>query len=337
MERNRYAPAVAVWDFNEHEPYVSQIQTLAVPLYSFSEERSRSAKLRMFRRLVNELSPEVVHSFSFYTNVVAFLSTVGTPIIGIGSVRSDFGLDRCGSGPLLGRLNACLPGTQIFNSFAAARNASNSRSLFVPARRIVVRNGLDLQRFRMTPLLESGMVSLVGVGSLLRVKRWDRLLRAASELKRRGHEFVLRIAGKGPLLHELELQKGELGLNGRVEFIGHADNVPDLLSKSTFLVHTSDVEGCPNAVIEAMACGRAVVGTDSGEIPFLVDDGKTGFVVGRNDDAMLVDRLSKLMSDHHLCVKMGMAGRAKAESQFSVDRLVAETLAAYRVAGWRDT
>jgi glycosyltransferase involved in cell wall biosynthesis len=88
--------------------------------------------------------------------------------------------------------------------------------------------------------------------------------------------------------------------------------------------------------MEAMACGRAVVATDAGDVPELVEDGKTGFVVNRGDDAMLTDCMAALITNHALCRRMGEAGRAKAEREFGLDRLVSETLAAYRSMGWKD-
>jgi glycosyltransferase involved in cell wall biosynthesis len=109
-----------------------------------------------------------------------------------------------------------------------------------------------------------------------------------------------------------------------------------LLSEATCLVLTSDNEGCPNVVMEAMACGRAVVATDVGDVPYLVEDGKTGFVVRRGDDSMLVERMLSLMTDRDLCQRMGEAGQAKAEREFGLDRFVMETLAIYRAVGWKD-
>jgi glycosyltransferase involved in cell wall biosynthesis len=114
------------------------------------------------------------------------------------------------------------------------------------------------------------------------------------------------------------------------------DDIASLLATARFLVHTSDSEGCPNVVMEAMACGRAVVATDAGDVPSLVEDGKTGFVVPRGDEATLLARMVTLMTDDDLCRRMGEAGRAKAEQQFGLDRLVAETLAAYQAMGWKD-
>src|SRR5437870_7013871 len=108
----------------------------------------------------------------------------------------------------------------------------------------------------------NGRVHISGVGTRLHVKRWDRLLRAASNLKKRGLDFQVEICGAGPLRERLEQEAETLGVMDRVAFIGHTDDVIGVLARSAFLVHTSDSEGCPNVVMEAMACGRAVVATD---------------------------------------------------------------------------
>ena len=107
------------------------------------------------------------------------------------------------------------------------------------------------------------------------------------------------------------------------------------MADATFVVHTSDHEGCPNAIMEGMACGRAVVATDAGDVSSLIDDGETGFVALRGDHALIVDRMAKLMTDRDLCRRMGLAGRAKAEKEFGLDRLFSQTLAAYQAAGWK--
>lgn len=85
-----------------------------------------------------------------------------------------------------------------------------------------------------------------------------------------------------------------------------------------------------------MACGRAVVATDAGDIPTLIDHGKTGFVVRRGDDATFVERMVNLIADRDFCRRMGEAGRAKAVREFGLDRLVKENFKAYQRAGWND-
>jgi len=228
-----------------------------------------------------------------------------------------------------------LPAFHICNSYAAAQNARAIRSPFVPERLSVVRNALDLDRYSIVPLPRNGQTRIVGVGSLTHRKRWDRLLVAASVLTKKGFDFVLRIAGDGPLRQALQSQATALGLSDRVEFLGYVEDIPRVLADSTFVAHAADHEGCPNAVMEGMACGRAVVATDAGDVPSLVDDRQTGFVAPRTDDRVMIDRMSELMTDRELCRRMGLAGRAKAEREFGLDRLFSETLAAYRSAGWK--
>jgi glycosyltransferase involved in cell wall biosynthesis len=337
MDRERYRPAVAVWSFRENDEYVSQIRALGVPIYSLGPKSSISARLNAFRRLVTELKPEVVHSYCFWTNFAASWATLGRRIVAFGSMRGNFQHQRQVCGPWLGRVGSYWPRNHIFNSFAAAEIARCSKSVFVPRQLYVVRNGLDLDRFCKAPFPTAERVRILGAGSLDPIKRWDKLVTAAAELKRRGLDFLLQIAGDGPLQVPLKQQAEKLGLSGYVEFIGHSNNIPELLANAMFLAHSSATEGCPNIVLEAMACGRAVVATAVGDIPDLVEDGKTGFVVSCTDQAMLVERMGQLINDRTLCRRMGEAGRAKAEREFELGRLIRETLAAYRTAGWKET
>jgi glycosyltransferase involved in cell wall biosynthesis len=297
---------------------------------------SGAAKIRAFGRLVRQLEPEVVHSYTFYTNFAAYWGIRGTRAMAVGSVRSDFTRARKNSGLWLGSLNARWPHNQIYNSYASAEMCRRSRSFFVPKRFSVVRNGLDLEQFSSALLTVGKRIRIVGVGSLVPVKRWDRLLRVARALKQSGFDYLIQIAGDGRLRGVLDQQVQDLAIADCIEFLGYTDDIAGLLATARFLVHTSDSEGCPNVVMEAMACGRAVVATDAGDVPSLVEDGKTGFVVPRGDEETLLARMVTLMIDDDLCRRMGEAGRAKAEQQFGLGRLVAETLAAYQAMGWKD-
>lgn len=336
MDRPLYQPQVVVWNFKETDTYVSKIRALGVPVHSCLDSSSRLRKLAALRRMVTRIGPEVLHSYSFYMNFAAFCATLGTKTITLGGVRSDFNWAIDDAGPFLGRLSARWPRKQVFNAFAVAEKTKHSKSTFIPKECFVVRNGLDLELFSALPFTRNGKSLILGVGSLLEVKRWDRLTSAAIALKQKGLDFAIRVVGDGPLHTSLERQVDDTKLADCVEFIGHSDNIPGKMAEATFLVHVSDKEGSPNVIIEAMACGRAVVATDVGDVSNLVEDGTTGFVVPSGDDAMLIERMATLITDRNLCCRMGKAGRAKVEREFGLDRLVRETFAAYRSAGWKD-
>ncbi len=335
LDRARYRPEVAVWNFDTRDAHVTSIQRLGVPLHAGPQGGSRLVKLMWFRRLVRELRPEVIHSYSFFTNFAAFFAASGTDAIVVGSRRSDFVLEVWTAGPLVGMLCAHLPRTHISNSSVAARSTHAWNRFFSTKRLLVVRNGIDLASFRPWPHPQSRPVEILAVGSLTRVKRWDRLLDCAYALKARGLDLRIRLVGEGPLRQELESRAFELGLGELIHFVGYTSDVQGLFASSAFLAHTSDAEGCPNVILEAMACSRAVVTTDVGETPQLVEDGKTGFVIPRANRALFTERLDLLIRDQKLCRRMGEAGRVKAEREFGLDRLVAETLEAYRAFGWQ--
>jgi glycosyltransferase involved in cell wall biosynthesis len=332
MDRERYAPAVAVWNHRPDEVYARRLDALGVPVLSLGSG-SRSQKLLVLRRLVASLQPDLLHSYSFYTNFAAWLCTRGSQTLAVGSIRNNFISDRRLAGRVRGRLCARWPSDQICNSLCAQAAVRECRGPFKPVRLQVVTNRLDMAGFSMAGALP-GTPTLLAVGRLFPEKRWDRLLDVMAWLKERGLSFSVRLVGQGPQRPDLEAQARRLGVGDLIEFMGTRHDVPGLMADSTCLVHTADEEGCPNVVMEAMACGRAVVATDAGDVPCLVEDGITGFLVRRGDHAMLGERLATLIMNRDLCRLMGRAARAKAEKDFELGKLTHQTFQAYRAAGW---
>ncbi len=335
MDRDRYKPAVAVWNYREEDVHVGPIRALGVPIHALPAGAGRVAKLGALSRLARRLKPEVIHSYTFYTNFAAYWAARSAGAVGVGSVRGELNWGIRDAGPVIGRLSARWPAHQVCNAACAATALRELRGPFLPRQLSIVRNGLDLDAYPAAPLPARAIPRILGVGYLLPVKRWDLLLGAARQLKQAGIRFEMRIAGGGPLRSALEQQARDLGVNDCVEFLGDRSDVARLLADSTVVVHTSDSEGCPNAVMEAMASGRAVVATDAGDIPLLIENGVSGFVVPRGDTDAIAERLSALIGDPGLCARMGEAARAAAVRAFGLQRLVTESLAAYRSAGWR--
>lgn len=334
MDRRRYQPVVAVWGNYPNDHYAQLIRALDVSVVALGTKPTRLAKLQALRSLVSDLRPEVVHSYTFYTNIAAWWVAQGTGAIPIGSVRSSFTRASREAGQILGRLCGRWPSGQVYNSFNAEQEAKRSAKKNRPPRIYVVMNGVDLNRYLPRPHPERGHI--LAVGSLSSVKRWDRLIRAVGFLASKGLCLEVLFAGAGLLRGELEDMARSLHVDHLVRFLGARHDIPDLLADAAFLVHTAESEGCPNVVMEAMACGRAVIATDAGDIPYLVDDGKTGFVVPREDETALTGRMATLLENRELCRQMGDAGRTKAEQAFGIERLRSETFAVYRAEGWED-
>jgi glycosyltransferase involved in cell wall biosynthesis len=336
LDRAGYQPAVVVWNLNPDDKYYGDISDLKIPICGCPAGWNVLSKLKALRLLVRQIAPEVIHSYGFHTNFAAFYAAFGTGAVAFGSLRGDFVRARREGGAFRGALNAKWPDCHISNSRASADSVSRAVGLFRPKQVLVVRNALDLRSFKCVGGAFNKRGYVAAVGSLLPVKRWDRLLRVVRVLKTVvGEDVHFQIAGDGPLRSALEKLAGDLGVSGCVKFLGAVNDIPTFLSGARFLVHTSESEGCPNAVMEAMACGLPVAAMEAGEIPYLIEDGITGCVVQQGDEAALVEHVSLLLGDNELCVRMGIAARKKAEREFGLERLVSETLAAYRTAGWK--
>lgn len=183
----------------------------------------------------------------------------------------------------------------------------------------VIQLGIDLERFRTgTPVLDGGVVG--NVARLAEQKGHRTLLEAAAKLP--GVRFVL--AGDGELRAELERLAP-----ANVEFLGHRDDVPDLLASFAVFAFPSRYEGLCVAVIEAQAAGVPVVATPVGGIAETVLDGETGFLVPVDDAGALAERISWCLEHRDEAVEVARTAQRRVLERFSVERMVEETLAFY--------
>lgn len=126
----------------------------------------------------------------------------------------------------------------------------------------------------------------------------------------------------------------ELGLEGRVRFLGNRTDVPDLLRASDLFVHPSLEEGFSNAILEAMGGGLPVVACDVGGNPEAVLDGVTGLLVPPRDPESLAAAVLDLLADGEKRRRMGEEGRRRAGTEFTLERMVEEMESFYEsVAG----
>jgi glycosyltransferase involved in cell wall biosynthesis len=209
----------------------------------------------------------------------------------------------------------------------------------VPA--CLVPNGVDARRFRPArPDERATLRARLGlpadepvalfVGRLERYKGLDTLLAAWADLMRRGSRSRLLIVGPGEVAAWVREAHGQGG-EGGVTFLGAREDVADLYQAADLFVFPSRGEGCPNAVLEAMASALPVVATDvAGNREVLGEDGKAGWLVPVEDPAALAEAVATLTASPALRREIAAAARERILERFDIDRVGAQYLSLYQ-------
>jgi len=165
-------------------------------------------------------------------------------------------------------------------------------------------------------------VVAIYVGGLVESKGLAELAQAAEPLLNRYKDFKLVCVGDGPARDRLIGLKDRVARDGAVVLTGRVapEEVPHLLQASDFLVLPSYSEGMPQAVLEAMNCGLAVVATRVGGLPEAVIDGETGLLVEPRDVGRLQQAMERVITDATFRHTAGLLGFARATSVFDSER-----------------
>jgi len=214
---------------------------------------------------------------------------------------------------------------------AAERAAGLEARIGRPEQYRVIPNGVELERFEVKREPVPGRILMIG--RLAAPKRPDLALRALAEVRGKIPGAELHLVGDGPLEPGLVRLKNELGLDGSVRFLGHRDDVPQLLAHAECVLLASEYEGCPLAVVEAMAAGVPVVATDVGGTGELVEPGRTGILTPPGDSGALAAGLQDLLASPERRDELGAAGRRVAEERLSLDTMVERLVTLYDEAG----
>lgn len=194
----------------------------------------------------------------------------------------------------------------------------------------LVYHGIDLAAFPFpagtAPLIpvDLPVPLILSVGRLVPKKGLNDLISACQLLKARGVKFRCAIVGGGPLRAELEDQINKLGLDDTVTLLGAMahDRLVALYGQASVfalspqVMEDGDRDGIPNVLAEAMAAGLPVVSTCVSGIPELVEDGRTGLLVGSKDPVALADAVERLLRDPQKGHSLAVAARRKMEDSF---------------------
>lgn len=156
------------------------------------------------------------------------------------------------------------------------------------------------------------------------IKSIDTLIKAFSRISRRFENFNLVIIGDGPSKPDLELRAHNLQLEDRVIFTGklRPEEVKDIMKDCFVFVLPSLSEGLPRVLLEAMALGKPVIGSNVGGILNLIKEGENGMLFSAGNDKDLASKMTMILGNESLRKRLGENGRKLVESKFSVDSYV---------------
>ena len=176
-----------------------------------------------------------------------------------------------------------------------------------------VYNGVDKRSFSpQSSPHENRVIEFVTTGILYYIKNHRLLIDAFALAEAKHPDIRLNILGDGELRGELEQQIADYRLEEKISILGITDHVAEYLNQADIYVMSSNLEGLPIAVLEAMACGLPVITTEAGGVVDIVKTGENGFVVPVGDSGALSEAMIQLIENGELRRAMGEASRKRA-------------------------
>ena len=233
----------------------------------------------------------------------------------------------------VGRLNRML--TRITDGFIAVAQQHAEYQVeqekFPKEKVFLIPNGIDTDKFVFSPksrqqwrvhLGIDAEAPVVGIVAALRPeKNHDLFLESARLVSSQLTQAQFVIAGDGPERQRLGALAREKGIEDRVHFIGSTQDVVGVLSMVDMFGLSSHNEASPVSIMEALSCQRPVVATDVGSIDESVLQGKTGFLVPRDDAQAMSERWLEILGDPSLAQQLGQQGREHIIANSSLDSM----------------
>jgi len=315
-DNGRFAPIV--YCLSEHtEPYGPELEALGVPLRVIGG--SRPSRLRRLRRSLAADGVILVHAWLFIANAYAWAANVGTRRPLLTSARNCKRQGRWLD--LLNRRAFAASDAIVANSREVATYIE--RTYGATRERIeVVYNAIDTSRFHPPTKPHDGAPCVAMVGRLVPQKNPLLFVAAAAAVRRKVPAVRFLLVGDGSLRAQVEAAVDANGLRDCCTVAGERHDVPELLRQADLFWLTSEWEGLPNAVLEAMATGLPVVATDVGGAGEIIRPDRDGYLVRAGDRNALVTHALALLTDDERRRRFGRAARERAE-EFGPSQMVA--------------
>lgn len=278
-------------------------------------DRSGNKVTRTLRRVLylrkkcREHNIDVVVSFISDANYRAILATIGIRTKNVISVRNDPYKDYAGRfkkklGELFySRAEGCVFQTEYARDFFSEKIISHS---------CVIENPISDVFFDIDncPLQEK---KIVACGRLTEQKRFDILIDVFSKVHKRHPDYTLEIYGDGELKESLYRQIAKLNLNESIFLKGRSNSIQTDIGNASVFVLSSDFEGMPNALLEAMALGLPCVSTDcdGGGPRAIINNEIDGILVSKHNEEEMVSAISSIIDDKQFALKLSKYAREK--------------------------
>ncbi len=193
-------------------------------------------------------------------------------------------------------------------------------------------SGVDLSDYAMADEAETQVPVVVMAARLLRDKGVCEFMEAARMLKQANVRARFLLVGDLDRANPSSVTESQLEAwreEGVVEILGYRSSIASIFATSHIVVLPSYSEGLPKVLIEAAACGRAVVTTDIPGCREAIEPGQSGLLVAPRDAQALADAVQRLVENEDLRRQMGRAGRQLAERQFGIEDVIAKHLLTY--------
>lgn len=291
------------------EAFERSIRDLRIDVEWVGASKSRVIRLLTIIKSLRKQPADIIQSSHFYTNIYAAAAgrLLGIPCIG--AIRSDLTAEFA-RGVIIGTWQLRLPNQLIANSELALIRAEELG--IKPGKIHFVKNVVESGISNGDPIaLEERNIRVLFVGRLSLEKNPELFVRLAARLAgiRSDRPLTFEVAGDGPLRSKLEKLVAESGIAvGQFVFSGEASDIDTVYRRADILVLTSDREGTPNVILEAMAHGLPVIATRVGGVPQILDHGR-GFMVEPGDLDGLVLAVSILVGDKALRRRIALSGK----------------------------
>lgn len=330
-------------------PAVADIQALGMTHHAIPMTRSGKRPLQELGtllalvRLFCRLRPDVVHLVTIkpvlYGGIAARLARVPgmvAAISGLGFVFLSNSLKMRLVRAVVARLYRIAlghPNSRVIFQNANDRDLLKSLGAVRDEQVVIIRGaGVDLEAFRPMPEPPAPPVVVTMVARLLRDKGVQEFVQAARLLRERGVPVTMQLVGGLDAGNPASAAQADVDAwqqDGCVQALGERSDVAALYAAAHIAVLPSYREGLPKSLIEAAACGRAVVTTDVPGCRDAIEPNVTGLLVPVRDAAALADAIARLAKDAALRQAMGAAGRALAEREFDINQVARIHVALY--------